>query len=493
MEAWLDLDKINATFNKLKNAVLNLPEYQVKVLEATGPEHWGASSTLMLDIANATGHPQHFNDIMKTLYDRIQEPPSATWRQTYKALQLLEYLIKNGTERVVDYAKDRIYDLKGLKRFLYVDDKGKDQGINVRNRAEEIIALLGDNQRIREERKKAKENRSKYTGVSSSGSQYGGFAGGMSSSISGFSGNGFSSRGGGGGGGGGGGFRDDDYDRSDDAEYSRSGNGVGSAKASVPASVSANNRVTRTQPQPVVESAPTRAPPKMVFKSDGLNGATEWKSSSASAVKPPETTRAVEADLLGVFSTNQPAPDDGDEWGEFTSATTAAPSSSNNFADFSSAFAGQQSAPAATNANAHASSLLDDFGDFASALPATSQAQPSAGFADFSMFQSGTAQTLTPVQPAKASFAATSSGKQAAPDLTFSRLVSLDASALSGLGKKAETAGPSLSTLGMQQHMQPQWGLSGQGVVHGGAGGFGGARGSAAVGAKGADPFDSLI
>ncbi|KAJ3207901.1 Epsin-3, clathrin recruitment and traffic between the Golgi and endosome [Entophlyctis luteolus] len=436
MEAWLDLDKINATFNKLKNAVLNLPEYQVKVLEATGPEHWGASSTLMLDIANATGHPQHFNDIMKTLYDRIQEPPSATWRQTYKALQLLEYLIKNGTERVVDYAKDRIYDLKGLKRFLYVDDKGKDQGIN---------------------------------------------------------GNGFSSRGGGGGGAGGGGFRDDDYDRSDDAEYSRSGNGVGSAKASVPASVSANNRVTRTQPQPVVESAPTRAPPKMVFKSDGLNGATEWKSSSASAVKPPETTRAVEADLLGVFSTNQPAPDDGDEWGEFTSATTAAPSSSNNFADFSSAFAGQQSAPAATNANAHASSLLDDFGDFASALPATPQAQPSAGFADFSMFQSGTAQTLTPVQPAKASFAATSSGKQAAPDLTFSRLVSLDASALSGLGKKAETAGPSLSTLGMQQHMQPQWGLSGQGVVHGGAGGFGGARGSAAVGAKGADPFDSLI
>ncbi len=47
-----------------------------------------------------------------------------------KALQLLEYLIKNGSERVVDNARDHIYELKALKSFFYVDEKGKDQGIN---------------------------------------------------------------------------------------------------------------------------------------------------------------------------------------------------------------------------------------------------------------------------------------------------------------------------------------------------------------------------
>jgi epsin len=42
----------------------------------------------------------------------------------------LEYLIKNGSERVIDYARDHVYELKALKNFNYVDEKGKDQGIN---------------------------------------------------------------------------------------------------------------------------------------------------------------------------------------------------------------------------------------------------------------------------------------------------------------------------------------------------------------------------
>ncbi|KAJ3114868.1 Epsin-3, clathrin recruitment and traffic between the Golgi and endosome [Phlyctochytrium bullatum] len=102
--------------------------------------------------------------------------------ETEEALQLLEYLIKNGSERVIDNAREHIYELKALRNFNYVDEKQKDQGINVKQRAKEIIELLGDNNKIKEERRKAKENRAKYTGVSSSsstgfssGSRYGGF------------------------------------------------------------------------------------------------------------------------------------------------------------------------------------------------------------------------------------------------------------------------------------------------------------------------------
>lgn len=74
-----------------------------------------------------------------------------------------------------------------LRSFHYIDDKGKDQGINVRNRSKELAELLSDLDRVRQERKKAKANRSKYIGVegggggggmsfqSSSGSRYGGF------------------------------------------------------------------------------------------------------------------------------------------------------------------------------------------------------------------------------------------------------------------------------------------------------------------------------
>lgn len=76
-----------------------------------------------------------------------------------------------------------------LRQFHFIDQNGKDQGINVRNRAKELAELLGDVDRIRTERKKARSNRNKFGGVE------GGAGGG------GFSGAGAYSGGGGGGGG----------------------------------------------------------------------------------------------------------------------------------------------------------------------------------------------------------------------------------------------------------------------------------------------------
>lgn len=47
------------------------------------------------------------------------------------------------------------------------DENGKDQGINVRQKVKEMIEFVQDDDRLREERKKAKKNRDKYIGVSS--------------------------------------------------------------------------------------------------------------------------------------------------------------------------------------------------------------------------------------------------------------------------------------------------------------------------------------
>ena len=75
-----------------------------------------------------------------------------------------------------------------LRQFHFIDQNGKDQGINVRNRAKELAELLGDVDRIRTERKKARANRNKFGGVEG-GSGMGGFSG-----SGGFSGGGGSSR-----------------------------------------------------------------------------------------------------------------------------------------------------------------------------------------------------------------------------------------------------------------------------------------------------------
>ena len=40
--------------------------------------------------------------------------------------------MRNGSERVVTSAREHIYDLHSLENYTYVDEYGKDLGINVR-------------------------------------------------------------------------------------------------------------------------------------------------------------------------------------------------------------------------------------------------------------------------------------------------------------------------------------------------------------------------
>lgn len=61
---------------------------------------------------------------------RFTEKEASEWRQIYKALQLLEYLVKNGSERVIDDARSHLSMIKILRSFHYIDEKAKDQGLN---------------------------------------------------------------------------------------------------------------------------------------------------------------------------------------------------------------------------------------------------------------------------------------------------------------------------------------------------------------------------
>jgi clathrin interactor 1 len=96
-----------------------------------------------------------------------------------KSLTLLNYLLKNGSEKCVTSSREHLYDLKSLETFTFVDENGKDQGINIRIKAKELVEFIQDDDRIREERKKAKKNRDKYVGIDSefvSSNKIGGFS-----------------------------------------------------------------------------------------------------------------------------------------------------------------------------------------------------------------------------------------------------------------------------------------------------------------------------
>ncbi|XP_077360927.1 clathrin interactor 1-like [Festucalex cinctus] len=163
----LNMWKVRELVDKATNVVMNYSEIESKVREATNDDPWGPSGQLMGEIAKSTFMYEQFPEVMNMLWTRLLKDNKKNWRRVYKALLLLAYLIRNGSERVVTSAREHIYDLRSLENYHFMDENGKDQGINVRQKVKETVEFVQDDERLRDERKKAKKNKDKYIGVSS--------------------------------------------------------------------------------------------------------------------------------------------------------------------------------------------------------------------------------------------------------------------------------------------------------------------------------------
>ncbi|KAK4412577.1 Clathrin interactor EPSIN 1 [Sesamum alatum] len=151
--------------------VLKVPEIEQKVLDATDDEPWGPHGTVLAEIAQATKKFTECQMVMNVLWTRLTET-GKNWRFVYKSLTVIEYLVAHGSERAVDDIIEHTFQISSLTSFEYVEPSGKDVGINVRKKAEKVVALLNSKDKIQETRNKAAANREKYVGLSSSGITY---------------------------------------------------------------------------------------------------------------------------------------------------------------------------------------------------------------------------------------------------------------------------------------------------------------------------------
>lgn len=416
------------------------------------------------------------------IYKRFTEKAAEEWRQIYKALQLLEFLIKNGSERVIDDARSHLTLLKLLRNFHFIDQNGKDQGINVRNRAKELAELLGDVDRIRSERKKARATRNKYGGVEGGA----GLGGGMSSSrYGGFSNEDASSGGGSAGYGGysggvygdGGGFGGQTSDFQDSGAHSSGGG-------------------RRDRFEEYDEFDEGAAPATGRRQQDVSSSSSRRKSERAPPKKAePPKKKEPEVDL---FSFDDPIPvsapvaapaasnaaDDDDDFDDFQSATpsvqTSAPSFGIGAPTATTTSTTQYAAPQPVSAPKQAN--LSDLVGFSSISPAasnsatpvnysafsppTQQARPAAAPAPTS-YQSSQPNYFTSVQIPAASpqqqpgSAAPSVKPAAAKASGGDAFGSLWSTASAGVKKtNTPTAGPALGQLAKEKASAGIWGSS---------------------------------
>lgn len=150
----------------LKNVVKNYTLAEVKVREATSNDPWGPSTSLMSEIADLTFNVMALAEIMNMIWKRLNDH-GKNWRHVYKSLVLLDYLLKTGSERVAQQSRENLHSIQSLKDFQYIED-GKDHGSSIREKSKQIVVLLKDEERFKNERTKAltaKERFAQNTGM----------------------------------------------------------------------------------------------------------------------------------------------------------------------------------------------------------------------------------------------------------------------------------------------------------------------------------------
>ncbi|KAK7939152.1 hypothetical protein WMY93_002478 [Mugilogobius chulae] len=151
---------------QMKNVVNNYTEAEIKVREATSNDPWGPPTSLMAEIADLTFDVVAFTEVMGMLWKRLNDH-GKNWRHVYKALTLMDYLIKTGSEYVANECREKIYSIQTLRDFQYLDKDGRDQGINVREKAKQLVSLLRDKDKLKRERSMALKTKTRMAGVSS--------------------------------------------------------------------------------------------------------------------------------------------------------------------------------------------------------------------------------------------------------------------------------------------------------------------------------------
>uniref|UniRef100_A0A5K3FH44 ENTH domain-containing protein n=1 Tax=Mesocestoides corti TaxID=53468 RepID=A0A5K3FH44_MESCO len=159
------IEKGKSWMDKIASAVMNYTELENKVREATSDEPWGPHGKILNDLARETYDYEGLLEIMTMLLNRIFPDNPCNWRRTYKGLIVLAHLLRYGSERVSDVARDHLFNLRSLETFQCIDERGRDLGASVRIKAHEVVELLQDAEFLQAERQKAFSNQKNYDGI----------------------------------------------------------------------------------------------------------------------------------------------------------------------------------------------------------------------------------------------------------------------------------------------------------------------------------------
>ncbi|GAB4843921.1 hypothetical protein Ancab_013885 [Ancistrocladus abbreviatus] len=127
--------------------VLKAPEIKQKVLDATDNIPCVLHGTTSAEIAQANKKFTECQMLTSVLWKRLGVT-GKDLHLVYKELVTIEYLMANGFQQVVDDIIEHTHQFSALTTFKYVEPNGKDTGINIQKKAQNIMALSNNNDKV---------------------------------------------------------------------------------------------------------------------------------------------------------------------------------------------------------------------------------------------------------------------------------------------------------------------------------------------------------
>ncbi|KAL1806413.1 hypothetical protein ACET3Z_029481 [Daucus carota] len=143
---------LHEKYNIARMTFTDVTPAEVLTEEATNNDPCSPDARTMTRIAMASFHVDNSWRIADVLRKRLYNFDWKQWRQSYKALVLLEFLLAHGPDNLArEYLGDTEI-IQELSTFRYIDEKGFDWGLMMRKRSERVLELLKGGDMLKQER-----------------------------------------------------------------------------------------------------------------------------------------------------------------------------------------------------------------------------------------------------------------------------------------------------------------------------------------------------
>lgn len=151
---------------QIKNVTGGYSSSQKLVRDITANDDSIPNRSDMREVAELT-HEEHELFMIMDVLDKRLNDKGKYWRHINKALMLLDYLVRHGSDGVIRWCQENLYVVKTLREYHHRDESGREHGSDIRKRAKDLTSLIMDKAKLsdvrsgRGRRRRSREESSK--------------------------------------------------------------------------------------------------------------------------------------------------------------------------------------------------------------------------------------------------------------------------------------------------------------------------------------------